>query len=202
MQLCALYGPIADKSCLSKCKSEVFNQLVGEVILIAIIIGLAALFVIRLMYGLYCKIEMFYERFPDYDKLRMRVVPEDEVDDKNIVVEEDEDYEQKNEMEHADIKELDSAEISREEKTPMLKILPMPDSAFDEKKYAPSSSDESFEEFKSGTCAFPGCQEEALDLQCPICHNSDDPPLDSFYCSQDHFNRSWKEHKATFHKNI
>ncbi len=204
--LCGFYGSVRDGSCVPICNLEVRNQLIGEVVLVGIFVTCAALFAFRLMYGLYNKIERFYEKFPDYDRMRMRVVPEEEKPEENFVIEEAEEaedfkYERKEEIKETEAL-LEQKEPVEEKPAPMLKIYPISESVYDDKKYAPSSSDESFEEFKSGTCAFPGCDEEALDLQCPICFKSENPPVDSFYCCQDHFNRSWKEHKAAYHSNL
>jgi len=45
------------------------------------------------------------------------------------------------------------------------------------------------------TCAYPLCSNESGKLRCPICVKEGIDVAFSVFCSQDHFNAAWKQHK-------
>jgi hypothetical protein len=203
--LCIVYGLLAQRMCKERCEYEVSNQLLGEVILITCLVACAAVFVLNYVYLLYSRIKKFYDHFPNYDEMNMRIVPdksdlasEEFEDDVNEQEEKEKDQEEEDqqELKEGDALLTEEKNIPESLNAPMLSIDPC---ALDDHKDPPSIS--SFQEDEEGICSFPGCMEQALDLQCPLCHVLGSvAPLDSYYCSQVHFNRDWKSHRDKYHK--
>jgi hypothetical protein len=225
-ELCSVYGTWSTRACSSICEKQVANQLIGEVVLLTLICLAICMFMLNFMNALYKKITLFDERFPDAFALDENEELHDEQDAKE---EEEEKLlftptiapgleDPKAESDAPFLKiapssvATDFGGLDEEKREPSFSssfkriatphyedaVRPTGASQIEERPAAPSSAPVPGS-FKK-VCGLEGCGQEAFDLQCPLCNKSENPPADSFFCCQEHFDKAWKTaHKTKYH---